>query len=257
MKLINKTMNIIDFDFNNKEQVEKIKNFTKILPISEGVNTQYLNCLNVEVSLNPDCYIVSPKDRFLSIYGLYLDEKELDPNIPIITYSQLLLSKLTDKAIFERCKDENKHVASNPFRHIIEQIDGIDSILLIDTIGGCLYYKDDKGDIKSLNLAFWSIEEAFFSMHLVIGSSAYGPGLKLTEEMKEKLDSYGLFERDIAKTFYTDNFIKKYNKLPLPLIPCDKRKTDILGFTRNFSIFQSKIIHYTLDPGIFNYEINK
>lgn len=250
-------MNIIDFDFNNKEQIEKIKSFTKILPISENVNTQYFNCLNVEVSLNPDCYIVSPKDRYLSVYGMHLDEKELNPDIPIITYSQLLLSKLTDKAIFERCKDENKHIVSNPFRHIIEQIDSIDSILLIDIIGGCLYYKNDKGDIKSLNLAFWSIIEAFFSIHFVIGSLGYRSELELTKEMREQLDSYGISVQNVARTIYTENFIKKYNKLPSPLMPCDKRKTDILGFTRNFSIFQSKIVRYALDPNIFNYEINK
>lgn len=249
-------MNILDFDFNNKEMVERIRNFSKILPISEGMPTQYLHCLDVKVSLHPDCYILSPKDTFLSIYGLHLNEKELDPNIPVITYSQLLLCKLTDKAIFNHCKEGNKYVPSNPFRYIIERIRDINSLLLIDIIGGAIYYKDNEDNIASLNATFWNIEEAFFSMNLVIGSSQCEPGFPLTEEMRDKLDSYGITE-NVARTVYLENFVKQHNKLPSPLIPCDKKEADIIGFKRNFDLYTKKVIRNMLNPDMFDYEVNK
>lgn len=255
-------MNILDFDFNNKEMVERIRNFSKILPISEGMPTQYFHCLDVEISLHPDCYILSPKETFLSIYNLHLNEKDLDPNIPVITYSQLLLCKLTDKAILDRCKAENRHLTSNPFRYIIERIKDINSLLLIDTIGGAIYYKDNEGNIESLDMTFWNIEEAFFSMRFVVGSlEQYRSGFPLTEEMRNELESYGITNkivtRKVARTVYLDNFVKQHNKLPSPLISCDKKEADIIGFRRNFELYTKKVIRNILNPDMFDYEINK
>lgn len=250
-------MNILDFDFNNKEMVERIRNFSKILPISEGIPTQYLQYLDVEVSLHPDCYILSPKDTILSIYGLYLSQEELDPNIPVITYSQLILCKLTNKTILDQCKEGNRHAASSPFRYIIERIKDINSLLLIDIIGGAIYYKDSEDNIASLSMTFWNIEDAFFSMHFVIGPSQYGSGFPLTEEMRDKLNSYGITDKNVARTVYLENFVKQHNKLPSPLILCDKKEADIIGFKRNFDLYTKKVIRNILNPDMFDYEINK